>query len=343
MPKDVRRLLIKLAWVIAPAIPLIGLYVALDPFKVLRTYDSYYKSGEAGYVTLNNDFVATETFRNHYAKNHYDSFIFGNSRSRFYQVADWRTHIGSDRCFHFDASNESLFGIHGKFRYLDRHGVKIDNALIVLDSVSLSTITNSEGHLFIKHPEISRESPLTFHLTCFTAFLNLKFLTANLYFAVTGKTPESLAGESINTVPIDYDVNSNEYRLNYFETMIGANPAVYYQPREKLFYSRIKPVPAYPPVVHAGQKLLLLDIRDVLKRNGARYKIVISPLYDQKKIDPSDLNFLNSIFGAENVWDFSGINKFTENYMNYYELSHYRPHVARELMNIIYAAHSKTP
>jgi hypothetical protein len=62
----------------------------------------------------------------------------------------------------------------------------------------------------------------------------------------------------------------------------------------------------------------------------------VSPLYDQLKLNPQDKEKLDSIFGKHNVFDFSGINEFTKDSLNYYEASHYRPHVAKRLLEIIY-------
>ena len=67
------------------------------------------------------------------------------------------------------------------------------------------------------------------------------------------------------------------------------------------------------------------------------YRIVISPLYDQKKIDTTDLQFLRTVFGADKVFDFSGINDMTASIYHYYETSHYLPAIATEIMDSIYA------
>ena len=41
-------------------------------------------------------------------------------------------------------------------------------------------------------------------------------------------------------------------------------------------------------------------------------------------------------YGAENVYDFSGINEFTKDYHNYYESGHYRPSLGNKLLERIY-------
>ena len=82
--------------------------------------------------------------------------------------------------------------------------------------------------------------------------------------------------------------------------------------------------------------MLLENIHSIFKKHNSDVRIVISPLYNQKKLNEKDLAYLKNLFGTERVFDFSGINKITNDYNNYYEASHYRPHVSRELMEIIY-------
>ena len=59
-------------------------YLYYDPFQVIYKYKSFFVSGKPRYVTLNYDYVAIETFLNNYPTYKYDSFIIGNSRTRFY-------------------------------------------------------------------------------------------------------------------------------------------------------------------------------------------------------------------------------------------------------------------
>ena len=80
----------------------------------------------------------------------------------------------------------------------------------------------------------------------------------------------------------------------------------------------------------------------MFKRHNTCYRVVVSPLYDQIKMNPEDVKALGEIFGAENVFDFSGVSEFTSDYRNYYDDSHYRPNVAREVLNIAYGKKQET-
>ena len=66
---------------IIPLIIILLTYVALDPFKVVRKYDTFYDIDAKGSVAINRDYVSTTTFANNYNRENYNSFIFGNSRS----------------------------------------------------------------------------------------------------------------------------------------------------------------------------------------------------------------------------------------------------------------------
>ena len=75
---------------------------------------------------------------------------------------------------------------------------------------------------------------------------------------------------------------------------------------------------------------------EVFQAHHTNCKIIISPEYKQIRINPSDVTELKKIFGEENVFDFSGINEYTNDIRNYYEGSHYRPCLGRRLLDIVY-------
>jgi hypothetical protein len=52
----------------------------------------------------------------------------------------------------------------------------------------------------------------------------------------------------------------------------------------------------------------------------------------------ADIKILQAVFGADSVFDFSGINELTTPFTGYYERSHYRPHVARAVLDSVYTA-----
>ena len=81
---------------------------------------------------------------------------------------------------------------------------------------------------------------------------------------------------------------------------------------------------------------LLNKIQSLFAKHHTNYKIVISPLYDQIPIEEEQLQLLYSIFGKKNIFDFSGKNNLTEPISNYFESSHYKPNVAKIILDSIY-------
>lgn len=313
-------------------------YVSLDPFKVIKHYDSFYDMDAKGWVGLNKDFVSTSTFIHNSKTINYNSFIFGNSRSLFYEVSDWETHLPENStCFHYDASAESIWALQKKIEFIDREGIKIENALLVLDYSILIQDTAMSGHLFVISPKlVGNSNIIEFHKTFFSAFLSPKFLYAYLDYQISGEVkPYMKENKLLDDAPYNYEIATNEIRHEYFEKLI-AEKQYFTQERLSVFYQRDTIQKTSPQAIEENQRKILNEIHAILKRQNSNVKIVISPLYDQLKLNGKDLAYLKYLFGEENVFDFSGINNITIDYQNYYENSHYRPHIAREIMDEVY-------
>ena len=87
------------------------------------------------------------------------------------------------------------------------------------------------------------------------------------------------------------------------------------------------------------QTCLLQEIESICQLHKTSVKIIISPDYNQVSINQVDVKVLKSIFGTENVFDFSGINEYTGDIHNYYEKGHYRPVLGTRLLQEIYQCH----
>jgi hypothetical protein len=322
-----------------PFFIIVGLYVYFDPFKVLHEYESFYDSNAEANVTLDKDYVSTTTFiKNNEALN-YNSFIFGNSRSIFYQTADWKTHLTKDdACFHFDANGESIWALTKKVKFVDKSGNDIKNMLLILDLGTLISDKPKKNHLMMPSPALLDNANLVeFHKIFFKAFLSPKFFYAFMDYKISGQIKPYMKEQSLlDDRSMIYDNKTNEMRFEHFEQLIQDNK--YYTPgRKSVFYDRDTTKQIYSDqCIKDSQKKLLESISLIVKKHDTKIRIIINPLYGQIKFGKMDIKYLYQTFGEENVFDFSGINKFTNSYQNYYEHSHYRPHVAREIMEIIY-------
>lgn len=331
------KLLIKIALAAAPLLLLAVIYLLKDPFKVLHRYTSYYESGKPSGISLNRDFVSVQTLLQNREHTPYDSFILGNSRSLFYEVADWQRFTGSTQSFHFDASGESLYGIHAKIKLLDRLGMPLRNVLLILDCETLGRTETRHGHIFTKHPALTGQSRLEFQLEFFKSFYHPLFLKSYLPYLVSGQIrPYMLNDFMLDDRPMEYDLRSNEIRFLEMESRISADPDAFYRQRTHLFYTRSSLQQMSASVIGARQRVMLQEIRDVFESRRTEYRLIINPLYNQHKFNTADLDILIHLFGSDHVFDFSGINDITANPRNYYETSHYRPHIARQILKDIY-------
>lgn len=327
-----KKFIFKLFIIAFPFALILSFYLIIDPYKVLYHYDKYFISNKIQRIDLNKDFISTQNFINKYDTYKYDSYIFGSSRSMHYHINDWKKHINGASFYHFNANYETLYGLEKKFEFLDKRSVKIKNALIIIDEELLASIDNKEKELIsLKHPALSGQSMIGFELIYFKAFVSKEFLFPYLNLIINNKMSDifmSGIGE--------YNDTTNEVKWSLTENSILRNPDSFYNAKKNVFFER-NLIQKYDTArLDSSRIVMLINIKNILLKNNANYKIVISPLYDQIKMNQADLEILKRIFGSKNVFDFSGINEITSDMRNYYEESHYRPHIATKIMNSIY-------
>lgn len=323
-----------------PVIVLLLYYVLTDPFKFIRHYDAYYAEDGVALVDMNNDYVSTCTYDNWHDKYGYNSFIFGNSRSRYYMVDDWKQYLDStSSCFHMDASNETLRGIYLKLKYIDNTS-EIRNCLLIMDNSILSSDQcRTDSYLFFPSPQTTPEHDgLKFQVSGIKTFLNPKFLFAYTDLLITGKVkPYMRKWKVFNENERHYDYVTNETTYPARDAIIANGD--YYTDRILNAFPKNRPSDQQyaEPVLAEHHIQLLREIRQVFSDNNTNYKLIISPAYDQVKLAESDYAILKEMFGSESVFDFSGINDITQDYHNYYDFSHYTSDVCSYILNCAYS------
>lgn len=334
----IKKFICKTLMIAVPFVLLLVLYLLTDVFKVIYDYDAFYAENEKPGVGLNAGYISTVTFEKRHAVRHYDSFIFGNSRSMCYEVAEWKRYLpDSSSCLHFDASSESLYGLYKKVLYIDKSGNPLSNALLILDMSVLEQEKSKDGHLYCIPPQLEDyRNVFRFHCSFVEAFFNPKFLYAWVDFKLSGEVKEYMTKSYLlSGDEFQYDKYTNEVCTVKLEQEI-ADDIFYDEEKMKVFEGKSFPDSVSPPVIKNKQWEMLSEIQRIFKKHHTRCKIVINPLFDQIKLSPRDVEELRSLFGEKNVFDFSGTNEITTDYHNYYEDSHYRPHIARFILKEIY-------
>lgn len=332
----VRSFQIRVLLFCLPMFGLMFLYITMDVFRVIYNYHPYYD--KSCYIDVNRAYGSTMTYINQNPIYHYDSFIFGNSRSRFYEIDEWKKYLPDGcRCMHFDGSVGSIRGLHDKVVYIDRNGGKLANALLVIDTDLLSNLELTSGHLLVSPPILSGYSDfLNFHLQHFAAFLHPQFLIALADFKLFGICRPYMDDFFFNWNEWEYVPQYNEFQYITAERNIKDN--VYYNSAAIKFWRKSQKPGTISSVILEDKSIAYLqEIKTIFDKHHTSYKIVISPLYNQIKLNRGVYDKLCEIFGGGNIYDFSGINKWNVDYHNYYEPSHYRPKVSAEILSIMYS------
>lgn len=309
---------------------IVGGFFVFDPMRVLYSYDSY------SHTNANRDYYGLEMFKKNNPKYHYDSFIFGSSRTLAYNPSSWINYLpkGSSP-YMMDGFGEEIYGMYHKVKYLDSIEVDIKNALIILDvgGVFHRDDIRSDMYFFLKHPDIDNSSRSDFYKKQFEDYLNPNYIASyylNKFFGLKNKYIYTYQGN----IRASVDSVTNELRREDLEQEIRTNSNYYKNP---IFdYQISDSVVIINPTISELHKQWLLEIRSIFDKDKTDYKIVIGPMYFRTKFSNADLTILVNIFGSDRVYDFSGVNDFTTNKRNYYETSHYRPLVGDSIMHYIY-------
>ena len=315
-----------------PFILLLAVYLIKDPFKVLYNYDNYYEESVIG---INRDFVSSEMYLKNSEKYQYDSFIFGSSNALSFPPSLWRKYISTHSSpFSFDASIESISGIHSKIKFIHNNGCRIKNALLVFDTgVTFRDFKNS-GHIIMKHYSIYKSSWLKYHYESFTSFIDIKFLFSLMHYKISNRFYPYMVGILDDKVKY-YDEITNEEYFYGPQNELKADSLNYYQKREDIFRQICKVPENMTSQISEEYRIMLEDIKEIFDVDSTSFRIVITPLLNKITFNNNDLKLLIEIFGESNVFDFSGINEYTLDISNYYDDTHFKRYVGDEILKEI--------
>jgi hypothetical protein len=322
----------KLCLFLSPLLILIIGYFVFDPFKIVKTYDSYPDNFAK---SLNRDRISTQIFINNNPKYHYKSFIFGSSRSSVFYARNWGKHINDATPYHFDASCETISGIASKLKFIESKGNQIENALFVFDRSIFNYEQDTLGSVFVQDYRVSGLSWWKYHLIFINTYFSKGFFIGFYDYAIFNDFRKYMRN-FLEFRKINYTPVVNDFIFTSYIEQIKADSINYYN-QPNLFYERSKKKNLPSPAIKKYQLKYLQQIKEVLARKKTNFKIVLGPTYDQNYFNKSDYEFLVRYFGKENIYDFSGINEYTNDKTNYYEIYHYKPVVANQIMDKIYA------
>ena len=335
-----KRFVLRTLVALLPVLLLVALYVLKDPFHVLRPY-----TGESSAVTdtvgltVNTCYQSTEVFKYYYPQKQYDSFIFGSSLSGYYRVEDWLKHLPDGAsAFHFNASRETLYGILNKLNFLADRGVKVSNALIVMEDEMLQRKPLDSDVLYIQHPETAPTvSWWKFHQLYFNAFRHPELVAFTLWPSQATANLAMEGGYATTDIP-DRIEPINESYYAWADSLIAADADAFYTSAHIAKYSHpLRKQPSIDKVTPAVEDLLH-QIAQALTELGTDYQIIIPPHYASEAISSADLYCLESIFGNNRVHDYSHDPLMGSDLHYYYDDGHLIASACAHLMDSAYAA-----
>ena len=321
MTHTLRRFVIRTLVALIPVYALVALYVVSDPFKVIHPYKGLYSNGDTVALTVNNGYISTRNFLRFKDTMHYDSFIFGSSLSKYFTVKAWLRHLPKGASvYHYDQNGETLWGIYNKINFINKNGMQVKHALIVIEEEMLrrDESTVKDKFLYMQDYKTTPQFDcLNFHLQFFNMFKNPEFIKYEL--DKKDNVHRMLALQYATTdIPNRIERTNEEYYAT-FDSLIAYAPSKFFTP-ERLARRKLHAQPtAYNNSIDAHTQDILIKIKQVLSKNHTDYIIIIPPRYYRRTLPEYDLYTIKRIFGDTHVFDFSHDTAISQNPRNYYD------------------------
>lgn len=325
------------------AVPLLLLliaYISLDPFMVVHdTNPAMPPNGTI--LPFNKALISLRAYKNERTHHHYNAFILGSSRTIYYRASDWARHLPDDASIiHMDASSETTEGILLKLQHIESLGDSIKYVLIEFAPWAFSTKKEDSTPFRIPH-QISGSSAITFQWKYFHDFLQRDFIKTYAMYLLTGKPIERGNHKIFSFGGFNYNISTNECINDSIESVISTSPKQYFRSRFTpeefaVEFARDSIPPTLPPAIDSEQKAILVKMRQIFDRNHTQYRIVIGPDWQRHNIAPDDLAVLIKTFGHDYVCNLSQWHQLSDSLHNFYDHTHYRPHIAKAILDSIY-------
>lgn len=317
-----------------PLLLLLAVYFLTDPYKTLKPFSLTY------FDTTNRDYLSSELFVKNYPEHQYNSYVFGSSRGCGINTYQWLTYLpeGSSQ-FLFQAWGETITGIDQKITYIEEHHYPLDHVLILVD------IPKTFSHpqlphiaMAIKDPRFSHQPEWSFQATLFYDFIQKP---SEWKKAVRNRVKSIHPAVTFDPVSNDWDKENKDLDLSVppkkecLRNMSRKAQEVFMRDYIDNPYAAI---PESVSVIDDSMLEIMDHIKGVFDRNRADYKIVVTPGYGYQypEITDEDLLALQTVFGEENVFDFSRRKEITLDYENFADPNHFGLNVGWQMLEEIY-------
>jgi hypothetical protein len=326
-----RRFLIHIGLFLGlPTLVIAIFYYISDPYRLFCTFSPH----NYDIRVINRDQVTTDFFLYLNPRYDYNAFIFGSSRANAINSYHWKKYLPADtRQFLFQGYGQRISGIDEKVRFLEKNGNHIEYALILIDIPgSFLPDQYPTNPVEIRDYRTSGQNKYLYHLCRFGSFLR--------------KPSEWVAAWKGFPLEVTIDTFSNEFGYAKRTMDINVQPdadclgncsdAV----RDALIkeMQSIDTVNVSELLIDETILVKLKSIQKVFERQDTKYKIIITPsIYPiNPAINPTDLEKLETIFGKESVFNYSGNNPINTDYCNFSDPMHFGPNIGWEIIEELY-------
>jgi hypothetical protein len=344
MQKGLKKLFLQLFLLALPLLCILLSFFVFDPYGFFLPLEEKPNS----LIPISDDYIAVERFLKYNPEKNYNSFTFGNSKTLAYLSSDWCAHITTCSAFKFGVPGECIYNIYNKLKLIDKQGNHIDNVLLIFDNKLFVNYKNTQkffqGPAYLHHPYSKDGSWMEFYTDYLKFyFSDFAFLKVAEY-KLTNKYTPAMTAFFKNPSEMD-DINkgiqffpfTNEVINTDAEKELESDSSSYYEKNKSKFASRkLLQKENRPWEIHPEDLINMQEMFALFKKHHTNFKIILGPNFDQIPFPTKQKNELSSIFGSENIYDFTGENSYTNAVSNYYEQSHYRTKVGKSILEKIY-------
>jgi len=313
------------------------LYLKADPFLDFRKDNYSWKYFFQGLGDL-----ATKKLIDSNLK--YNSFIFGSSVSANVYACYLQNKIPESIFFHYADWGETVEGVYNKMKFIDSSGYEIKNVFWFIDAnrtFMYSGTDRIDNHYLLTGQK--KRDYLIYHFKAYyKSIFNFNSYSKDRIKILLGLPVEGEIFPNWNSDLFTNDTNHSCDTVNFenyakIDSKTELKNKVDSLRNTGKFFHKRDTIQQYNEIqIVEMKKELLLKIYDLFKKHNTNFYIVITPAYDQKKFDPLDYAILNSLFG-DRLYDFSGINDFTNNDYNYYDGTHYQKYISKHIIDQIFS------
>jgi hypothetical protein len=245
--------------------------------------------------------------------------------------------IPNSKSFSYGNWNETIGGIYEKIRLLDSLGYSLNNVFIYLDTDC--TFEANGQTRYYDHYLLTKENKYKYlvrhyndfasrlNLDCFKILIGKSIKPSSKFYASGISDPITNDFSHICSDSIINSYGNTNFTGDYIKRIDSLKKAGFFTSRSKnqrFLEQQISPAEAE----------ILKKIMGILGKHHTSYYVVITPLYDQFKFNKADIEYLRKFFGNR-LYDFSGINTFTQNEYNYPDKRHFLPYISKRIIDSI--------